>query len=186
MCMFAAIASLFDLKVEWFFPVRGHSYMPADRAFGIIEKKLKDETVLLVPEKYDDIVRTVGTLHIYGVDFPWMNWQGLSNTSAVSKKTFKISSAKRIDIKPQSALIGVRKNYKRPPICKHTLLKRGRQYRDILLSVCETGPKSHVNESKKSDVIKLLDCMGYDANRIPFYEKACKLFLLKIPFKLTF
>lgn len=56
------------LNFEWFFPVRGHSYMPADRSFGYISRKIKKEELILLPEKYDELVKTVGSLYIVEKD----------------------------------------------------------------------------------------------------------------------
>ena len=45
-----------NVVIEHTFPVRGHSYMPADRAFGRVELILrKKETILLAAEYYTAI-----------------------------------------------------------------------------------------------------------------------------------
>lgn len=172
--MFTVIASQFGLKVEWFFPVRGHSYMPADRAFGLVETQLRDIDIILLPEDYDEVFSRFGTVHVLGVDYCWLNWQDISTKATAVKKSFKISKAKKISVYPKSGLIGMRENYMEP-LCKHTILKRGKSYRDMILSLTEKDRKSHVTEKKKQDVIKLLKVMGHEPAKIPFYREALEL-----------
>lgn len=58
----------YSINFHWFFPVRGHSYMPADRAFSFISRKVKNIELVLSPTEYDDVVRSVGNLFIVGED----------------------------------------------------------------------------------------------------------------------
>lgn len=153
------------------FPIRGHSNMPADRAFGMVESKIRMKKELLLPEQYDKICREFGTLHVHGIDFNWLNCQDLSKTSIMGKKTFKISRAKRISLHSKSGRIGIRENYMEP-LGLHTLLKRGKCYRSMLLSLCEKDCKSHVTAAKRDDVIKILKVMGHVPKNIPFYKNA--------------
>nr|XP_022908544.1 uncharacterized protein LOC111419891 [Onthophagus taurus] len=74
------LAWKYKLNVEWFFPERGHSYMPADRAFGILEKKLRKKESIIFPHEYDDIVKSVGTLYTVSQDFKWMSWRDLNKS----------------------------------------------------------------------------------------------------------
>lgn len=39
-------------KVEYVFPMVGHSFLPSDRVLGRIEKEVKRETVIIDPEEY--------------------------------------------------------------------------------------------------------------------------------------
>jgi len=38
-------------KIQHFFPVRGHSYMPPDRVFGVIEKKMRKKESIVSPRE---------------------------------------------------------------------------------------------------------------------------------------
>lgn len=65
-----------DVKViEIIFPVTGHSFMPADRVFGIIEKKLRRNEVILDPKEMSDIISDNATLRKIGVDCPVYDWK---------------------------------------------------------------------------------------------------------------
>ena len=56
------------------FMVPGHSYLPCDRKFGVLEKKFKDKDNLYTPEEYRTII------------------DGTKNTSS---STFNIERAKK-------------------------------------------------------------------------------------------
>ena len=44
-------------RIELIFMVSGHSYMPCDRAFGVIEKKLRVSTDIMIPEHYAQAIQ---------------------------------------------------------------------------------------------------------------------------------
>nr|CAH7751238.1 unnamed protein product [Callosobruchus chinensis] len=46
------------------FPVRGHSYLPADRAFGRVEKLLKRKNLIISPEEYNEVYSNVGKVSL--------------------------------------------------------------------------------------------------------------------------
>ena len=43
------LAAKYQVKFKHYFPVRGHSYMPPDRAFGRVEKLLRCRETILMP-----------------------------------------------------------------------------------------------------------------------------------------
>ncbi len=53
---------------DWIFPVKGHSYMPTDRSFSLVERLIKQKQTILDPEEYDDILKTYENLFILGSD----------------------------------------------------------------------------------------------------------------------
>ncbi|CAH2095669.1 unnamed protein product [Euphydryas editha] len=60
-----------DVKViEIIFPIIGHSFMPADIVFGIIEKKLCRNEVILDPKEISDIITENTTLRKISTDCP--------------------------------------------------------------------------------------------------------------------
>ncbi|CAB3241838.1 unnamed protein product [Arctia plantaginis] len=52
--------------VELIFPVPGHSFMPADRVFGHIEKEVKNKEVIIDPSEYRDIYDHYGVVRKLG------------------------------------------------------------------------------------------------------------------------
>ena len=45
------------LTMDYYFPVRGHSFLPADRVFGRIERDIKRQDTILLPADYVDILQ---------------------------------------------------------------------------------------------------------------------------------
>ena len=41
-----------NFNITYTFPVRGHSFLPADRVFGRIDQNLKSKNTILMPEEY--------------------------------------------------------------------------------------------------------------------------------------
>ncbi len=57
--MINTFANEYKIRIEWIFPIVGHSYIPLDRAFGRIEKLLRKEETFLQPKDYFEIFSQV-------------------------------------------------------------------------------------------------------------------------------
>lgn len=55
-------------KIEIVYPITGHSYLPPDRVFGLIEKKIKKVEVLIEPEKVYEIISEFAFVKLVGKD----------------------------------------------------------------------------------------------------------------------
>lgn len=53
-------------EVEIVFPVTGHSFLPADRVFGVIEKELRKTEVTSNPDQYIDVIRKHSSIQRLG------------------------------------------------------------------------------------------------------------------------
>ncbi|CAH2102032.1 unnamed protein product [Euphydryas editha] len=62
-------------SLEVIFPVTGHSFMPADRFFGVVEKKLRKMEVVIHPKQILDIVSEHATLIKFGKDCMVFDWK---------------------------------------------------------------------------------------------------------------
>ncbi|CAH2096686.1 unnamed protein product [Euphydryas editha] len=88
-------------KIEIVFPVTGHSYMPADRVFGVIERKLKKKEVILHPSEIKDIIAETATLVELGTKCPVKDWR-FSVKNVVKQTTswpMKFKECKRFILK---------------------------------------------------------------------------------------
>lgn len=56
----------FISEIQVAFPVRGHSFLPADRAFGRAEKVLKKNAVLTTREDYVKLYNEIGVVNELG------------------------------------------------------------------------------------------------------------------------
>src|ERR1700730_2487168 len=78
--------------IEHYYPIRGHSFLPADRIFGRTEKVLRKKEILLLPSDYHNIYVKFGELHVLGE-----NWQVLDckqETKSFLKVNFGLSCPK--------------------------------------------------------------------------------------------
>lgn len=79
------------------FPVRGHSYLPADRVFGRAEKLIRAQSMIKSPEKYWELYSEIGEVRKLGVE--WTTIYNFKEALTSLKKVVGISEAKRILIK---------------------------------------------------------------------------------------
>jgi hypothetical protein len=69
-------------EIQLIFPVRGHSYLPADRVFGRAELQLKRESNVLTPEAYKEFYTRVGKVRCIGKEWPLLDIKNLGTRSA--------------------------------------------------------------------------------------------------------
>lgn len=87
--------------IELIFPVPGHSFMPADRVFGHIEKEIKKKEVIVQPSEYLDIYQNHGKVIKLGYDCPVKDWKtyAKNTTKLPGQYHFKFSDCKRYYLK---------------------------------------------------------------------------------------
>jgi hypothetical protein len=128
------------------FPVRGHSFLPADRTFGRVEKILKKEPFIKTKEHYHELYNEVGEVKVLGRDWKLYNVKGLEN---VYKKIPGISGLKKIVLQNQiqkgrSVVMFRRLNHYRFESESETfqnLTKRGRSITNYKLQELTLGRK---------------------------------------------
>lgn len=88
-------------KVEVIYPVTGHSFLPADRVFGTIERQLKKLTTIISKEEYHKVFQKSGTIKLIGKNWKPYDWKtaAMENIKSASQLHFKISSCKRIIVR---------------------------------------------------------------------------------------
>lgn len=84
-------------RVELFFPVAGHSFMPPDRVFAFFEKEIRKKDTIISPQEYREIYSNHATVLELGSDCPVYNWK--ESVSEVLKPPnkwhFKFNASKR-------------------------------------------------------------------------------------------
>lgn len=141
------------------FPVRGHSFLPADRVFGRIEKLTRKKTEIVTKEEYWDIFREIGNVNILGVDWDLYNIK--ENISGSFKKVDNIREAKRIYIdktctKGKQTLIRTRSEpfYRNDLFSEgKSLLKSGKSFGKINLT------KIHLEKPVKKKKLKDIEAL---------------------------
>lgn len=84
-------------KVELIFPVPGHSFMPADRIFGLIEKEIKNKEQIILPQEYMTIYENYGQIIKLGEECEVKNWKEYSKNvmKPTNRYHFKFAECKR-------------------------------------------------------------------------------------------
>jgi hypothetical protein len=145
-------------KIELIFPITGHSYLPPDRVFAMIEKKIKRFEVVASPEDYLKIFSQNGTVKVPGDDFLVFDWkeEARVHLKPTSQWHFKIRDCRRVYFKKEINDIHISGEpfYQSQLSSPLSLVKKDKAIKNIDPEVIAVNV--HVDDSKKSDVDKLL------------------------------
>ncbi|CAB3244818.1 unnamed protein product [Arctia plantaginis] len=118
--------------VELIFPVPGHSFMPADRVFGHIEKEVKNKEVIIDPSEYRDIYNHYGVVRKLGENCVVKDWKTYASETMKppAKYHFKFAECKRYYVSrvknnPRRFLLRGEVNYKSDLGAAKSVMKRG-------------------------------------------------------------
>ena len=111
-----------NLNISFTFPVRGHSFLPADRVFGRIEQNIRRKPTILLPEDYVDIMKDHGVVHKYGEDWSAKDFKEATKANVKQQRSFKLSEARVVEI--NSDQIGFKPSYTGASTL-HNVLKTG-------------------------------------------------------------
>lgn len=147
-------------NVQLVFPVTGHSFIPPDRVFGIIEKTIKKKDTIIDVNEYYDIFETVGTVKKLGHDWNVLDWkdelkQVLKPTSSFH---FKINSCKRVLLsrtKSSNILVRGEPNYRCDINNPQGICKKGARISYINPNQLELNTVN-INPKKAKNVNELL------------------------------
>nr|CAH7763101.1 unnamed protein product [Callosobruchus chinensis] len=156
----AAPTSVEEIRVT--FPVRGHSFMPADRVFGRLEKRLRTIEVILNEQEYWSIFSEFGTVKVLGQDWSIEDYKGLDKDL---KKLVGIKDMKRIIFKKdKNGLVKIKMepNYRNDDTSKkfEAITKKGKKLTTIRLNRKEL--KNQIKKDKINNLKTLLSL--YDVN----------------------
>ena len=88
-----------DISVEYIFPIRAHSFLPADRVFGRNEQSIRKCNTILLPEEYYSILRNHGNVYVNGKDWGAFAFKSAMKAFVKGQKTFKLSEARMLELK---------------------------------------------------------------------------------------
>lgn len=150
--------SLKEIRIT--FPVRGHSYLPADRLFGTVEKSLRKQSEILTPEQYHRIYQKMGNVRRLGIDWDVLNFKDLCQNL---KKPVGIRDMKRVILKKKLKGKSIRVVFRMEPSyglddpskSYMTLLKRG-VATDQILHPNVVSLVHPIKSEKKKDLFDLL------------------------------
>lgn len=143
------------------FPVTGHSFIPPDRVFGNIEKKIKCCETIIDPDEYRTIISEHGTVINLGTDCVVADFKTAAETVFKSTNSlhFKISECKRFFLRKNARNNDIQ--VRGEPVYKHdmnkfeVLTKKNRNMETFCPKVIPKY-KVKVKEEKAIDVKKLL------------------------------
>ena len=84
--------------IELLFPFRGHAFLPCDRVFGTLEKKLKKIEQIYSPEEYYNVYSTHGKVKISERDWSVLDFKSTSLRVFKKPLPIKIQENKRFFI----------------------------------------------------------------------------------------
>lgn len=170
-------------KVTLTFPVRGHSFLPADRVFGRVEKLVRKKPTMIERNEYYEEYAKVGQVKKLGSDWFLKDVKILGDHL---KQLPQISEMKVICIEKQllkgnKFTIKVKGNpfYRfESNLNTYSLLKRGVMWANILKTPLSEVPLSHpISAAKKKDVIQLLTILfennWKEDEKFAWYHKIC-------------
>lgn len=145
-------------KIEFIFPVVGHSYMPPDRVFGLIERKVKNNPAITDPEEYYKIISEVSYIQILGKDWDAYKWKEVT-TSIIKPPTnwhFQFNCAKRFILDKMDSSIKVRGevNYRSDCGVSKGIFKRGKTAIMLNPDIMQVGRS--VDPQKATSIANLL------------------------------
>lgn len=144
-----------NLCIEHTFPVRGHSYLPADRVFGRIEQKIRKIDTILLPQEYHTLLQQFGNVYIYGTDWKAFDYKSATKECVKTQRSLKISEARMLDFSTNK--VGMKSTYN-GEYCFHSVLKRGKRWTDLKPAILSN--QTTVKGAKKQDVLVLLKAIG--------------------------
>lgn len=154
-------------KVRFTFPVRGHSYMAPDRAFGRVEKEVRKHESILLPAGYYEILERHGTLKTFP-QWRVKNYKVLADQSIKKDEVF-IRDSKRWLFKKNERFVWTSSKYS-GGYAKREILKKNVVL--IGLKAPFSPSKSYVSEGKKKDVREILNLLHCNNEVKQFYQTA--------------
>lgn len=146
-------------RIEYFFPMVGHSFLPSDRVFGLIEKEIKKQNTIISPDEYTDIFSKFGTVvPLAGNNLDWK--EAVSNVvRPPAQWHFKFNPSKRFYFKKSKKGHDVKvkgEQHYRSDFCQYSrICKAGLKFKNMKMPK-QIHPGVPVTNVKVKDVTKLL------------------------------
>ena len=122
--------------------------MPADRAFGRVEKILRTHETILLPDKYYDCFNEVGNVGKFGIDWFVYDYKKIADKVFKKQPDFKITEAKILKVFPTPGQLTA-KNFYASSGCRRSLVKRGKNCRGHQL---RKTPEVNYIKTEKSEM----------------------------------
>ncbi|KAJ8875159.1 hypothetical protein PR048_023052 [Dryococelus australis] len=148
--------------VEYYFPIRGHSYMPPDGIFGRFEQELRKNDTILEPNEYHKVFATDATVNVLGTDWVISIFMDASKKALV-KKNFPLKCVSNV-------FSSIQKSIKPILVLKIHIMVC--QQLSSVQKVPALPEENHVSQKKRQDVDKLLKFVTLSEHPRMFYQNA--------------
>lgn len=166
-------------EIRVIFPVRGHSYMPADAVFGRLEQQYRKQSSFITPDDYYAIMKRFGYIRKYNEHWRSYDYKHMSEILRKGLPHIPIRESKIWFFKKNHREVGISMTYSgAPQIYKHGGVASSRRGRNATashsaaffvkprLARCE----SHISAAKVADVKSLLQFTRLNADQKNFYD----------------
>lgn len=158
-------------EIEHIYPVRGHSYMPADRTFGRIEQELRRKSEIVSPAQYYKVMQKFSTVKVYGKDFEFYDYKKAVQPLLKSVLPFKISQQKIFYYNAgKKCTVGVSACYSATPVYV-SVFRKSKNIFQLDSNIILLNKSNHVKEEKRKDVERLMKFFTVPADAIQFYNE---------------
>lgn len=143
-------------SIELIFPQTGHSYIPPDKVFGQIERKVRKCKQIDISEEYVDIYKKIGKTFNLGCEIPVYDFKNKADHCFKKQWHFQIKSSVKVFITKKNNSIFFRgeKNYRNEAGYDALILKRGGRISTSVGDQLSNGIP--IKSSKINDINKLL------------------------------
>lgn len=159
-------------QITYYFPVRGHSYMPPDRVFGRIEKKLRRKPIMKTPSEYHRVFSKFGCVQVLGIDWNVLNYKKIADTVLPSNlKTLKTRDNRVWEFKQRDFRIYTSNTFSGTRIPFDVLKNEYRGKSLVNMKANKMPETCCITEAKKTDINNLLPFMGLNSEEEAYYKK---------------
>jgi hypothetical protein len=149
--------------LEITFPIVGHSFLPPDRVFGLIERILKKQCVIINRREYEDIIAKFSTVLKLDEDWNIFDWKTVA-TDIVKKPAqwhFKFNECKRFiftklcnnNLRSKNVTVRGEVLYRSDLCSENTIIKKGKSLSALRPNSVVTGNCLKGNKSSIADVL---------------------------------
>ena len=172
LAVLSALAQELKVVFELNYPVSGHSFLPADRMFGRLEKVLRRHDTILTPDEYYPLFAGVAVVRVLNQDWSIQCFKDATKLYVKAQQTFKISDMKFIRVRG-GGVIETSEKYNHPPQT-HDLMKVKKNFNLFRLRNVPIVSGCHpLKKEKWDDVRKLLSRAGIEDDHpcMSFYRR---------------
>lgn len=156
---------------ELTYPVAGHSFLPADRLFGRLEKILRKHDTLLTPDDYLPLFSSVAQVRQLNQDWYVQSFNAATKNLLRCRQNFKLSQVKRLRVRA-GGVIECSDTYT-GDLQEHCLAKDRKNVNLFRLRRVPRSSSAHkIKREKLNDVKKLLGKSGINSGHPswPFFD----------------